>query len=70
MVKPEGYATIGPFTVLRAIKNELQEICAKESDEVTSKKKTLETKVTELIVECIRKYKPGFEVPDTNGDKT
>lgn len=70
MAKPEGYATLGPFMVLQVIKNELQEICAKESDESTSKKKTLETKVTELIVEGIRKYKPAFEIPDSNGDKT
>jgi hypothetical protein len=70
MAKPEGYATIGPLTMLKCIKDELQEICVKEADAVTGKKKTMEVKVTELVVENIKKFKPSFEVPKTNGGET
>lgn len=70
MAKPEGYATIGPFTVLKCIKDELQGICAKEIDTVTGKRKTMESKITELIVADIKKYKPDFQIPKVNGDTT
>lgn len=69
MAKPEGYATIGPLTILKIVKDKLQEICVKESDTGTGKKKTMETKVTELIVADIKKYEPTFEVPKPNGDE-
>ena len=70
MAKPEGYATIGPLTILKIIKDEYMDICAKEGDPATGKKKTLETKMTELIIAEVKKYKPDFEVPKTNGDST
>lgn len=69
MAKPEGYATIGPLTILKIIKDKLQDICVKEADAGTGKKKTMEIKVTELIVADIKKYDPTFEVPKTNGDE-
>lgn len=68
MPKPEGYATVGPLTVREEIKNELQEICVKEADAKSGKKKTIEVKVTELIVEDIKKHKPGFGLRKINGN--
>ena len=66
MAKPEGYVSIGPILIRKTIKDEILTICAIEVD-AEGKKKTMENKVIELLVENIKKYKPEFEVPQGNG---
>jgi hypothetical protein len=68
MAKPDGYGSIGPFTTPLIIKTVFQEICAKEIDPETGKKKTMEAKVIELLVAEIKKHKPEFELPPHNGN--
>ena len=65
MAKPDGYGSIGPFTTPLPIKTEFQDICSKEIDPETGKKKTMETKVLELVVKEIKIHKPEFEIPQT-----
>ena len=65
MAKPNGCASLGPFLYPQIIKDELKEICGKEIDPDTGKKKTMETKVLELVVKEIKIHKPEFETPQT-----
>ena len=67
MAKPDGYGSIGPFTTPLIIKTEFQDICSKEIDPETGKKKTMEAKIKELLVAEIKLHKPGFECPVKNG---
>lgn len=67
MAKPDGYGSIGPFTTPLIIKTEFQDICSKEIDPETGKKKTMEAKIKELLVADIKLHKPGFEWPVKNG---
>ena len=68
MAKPDGYGSIGPFTTPLPIKTEFQDICSKEIDPETGKKKTMEAKIKELLVAEIKLHKPGVEWPVKNGE--
>ena len=68
MAKPDGYGSIGPFTTPLIIKTEFQDICSKEIDPETGKKKTMEAKIKELLVAEIKLHKPGFEWSVKNGE--
>ena len=70
MAKPNGCASLGPFLYPQIIKDELKEICGKEIDPDTGKKKTMEAKIKELLVAEIKLHKPGFEWPVKNGEPT